>query len=281
MGLSKSLDDPGMTLSGTVMGTPNYMSPEQAKGKTDINFRADMYSLGATLYHMVTGRMPFQSNSVVEVLQKQANEALPDPREFNPEISEACVQLTEIVLAKDPEQRYPDWATLTTDVDRAMADKRPSQITLAAGQSVLLRSAAPHEKKVHDTSVSQQKPKKRRSMVSLIAAAVAVVVIAAGVGATALVKKRAGREKRMAAFAEVLDRTGPHIPLEVDIGTVDAAIEKLKEDNNGVEFFDSKIGIENDGVSMTILLTKKNFISQISRLCRDCRSSTCGSTRHT
>jgi len=149
MGLSKSLAEGGdLTLSGTVMGTPNYMSPEQAKGQVDIDFRTDMYSLGATLYHMVTGEIPFASSSVVEVLQKQVTEALPDPREFNPEISEACVRLVEVMLAKDPDQRYPDWGTMVADINRALAGKRPSQAALAVGQSVLLRSTAPQKKKV-------------------------------------------------------------------------------------------------------------------------------------
>jgi len=200
MGLSKSLtDDPGMTLSGTVMGTPNYMSPEQAKGKSDIDFRADVYSLGATLYHMLTGKMPFESSSVVEVLQKQVTEALPDPRKSNPEISEPCVRLTESMLAKDPEQRYPDWSTLMGDIDRAVAGKHPSQAVLPPGQSVLLRAdavattaGAEHKtvEKLHEKSLPQLKPKKRRSLVPLIAAAVAGMVTATGIGFVVMQKSK-------------------------------------------------------------------------------------------
>ena len=140
LGLSKSLtQDVELTVSGGVVGTPNFMSPEQSKGG-DVDFRSDMYSLGATLYNMLTGQVPFAGNSIVEILQKQATEALPDPRSFKPETSEACVALLEIMLAKNPAQRHGDWNTLIADIDRVLAGGVPTREPLKQGESVLLRT---------------------------------------------------------------------------------------------------------------------------------------------
>jgi len=143
MGLSKSLnEDTGMTMAGSIMGTPNYMSPEQAHGEGELDCRSDMYSLGATLYHMLSGTMPFDGSSMMATLRKQATESLPDPRETNPDVSEACVGLLEVMLAKDPGDRHPSWQDLIEDLNRVLAGK-PSLAHLAAtGESVLLRRAS-------------------------------------------------------------------------------------------------------------------------------------------
>lgn len=147
LGLSKSLEEQeAMTMSGVVMGTPNYMSPEQAEGHAHVDFRADMYSLGATLYHMLTGQLPFAGSSLMEVLRKQVSESLPDPRDFNPDISEGCIHLMERMLAKNPSERYPDWASLGRDMDAVMKGRALSMGSPPAGGSVLLRrgAAVPH-----------------------------------------------------------------------------------------------------------------------------------------
>jgi len=224
MGLSKSMaDDSGMTLSGTVMGTPNYMSPEQATGETELDFHTDMYSLGATLYHMLTGKIPFGSSSVVEVLQKQVSESLPDPRQFSPGISEACVGLMEIMLAKEPGQRYPDWDALRTDIDRALKGHQPSQVVPAVGQSVLLRSGGPkhpaparHRKVVVGHSTMKRlrgagslvrEPRKRtpKYVVPVIAGVVGLAVVA-GVGIPLLMQKRRQDQARRIAEAKAAEQ---------------------------------------------------------------------------
>lgn len=107
MGLSKALEDEdGLTMSSAIMGSPNYMSPEQSIGAERVDFRTDMYSLGATFYHMLTGKVPFKGKSVMEVLRKQATQQLVDPREHNPDISEGMVRIIERMMAKKAEQRY-------------------------------------------------------------------------------------------------------------------------------------------------------------------------------
>jgi formylglycine-generating enzyme required for sulfatase activity/predicted Ser/Thr protein kinase len=147
LGLVKSLalgpapDSPpmGLTLAGAVIGTPNYMSPEQADGHADLDFRSDMYSLGATLYHMITGKMPFQGSSLMATLRKQATENLPDPRQYAPDIPEGIVVLLEIMLAKNPNQRHANWAELQADVQRVLEGQIPCRARPETGKTMLVR----------------------------------------------------------------------------------------------------------------------------------------------
>jgi hypothetical protein len=159
LGLSKSLVEPGLTVSSHVMGTPNYMSPEQAEGRLDLDLRADVYSLGATMHHMLTGKVPFGGTGVVEVLRKQITEPLPDPRKFNPEISEHCVQLLEIMLAKNRDKRHASWEAVIGDIDRVMAGVATSLVPLAAGESLLMRGkpdkAQDHKIRLRESQVQK------------------------------------------------------------------------------------------------------------------------------
>lgn len=141
LGISKCVQD-GMelTLTETVMGTPNYMSPEQLEGKSDLDFRSDLYALGMTLYQMLTNQVPFKSSSVIETLRKQAIETLPSARLYNASLSDGCLALLETMLAKRREQRHASWAALVADVDRVGAGKTPLQPALNAGDSVMIRS---------------------------------------------------------------------------------------------------------------------------------------------
>ncbi len=128
-GISQSLrrqaeDEPAAD-DTDIQGTPNYMSPEQAAGEAVLDPRADIYALGATLYHMVTGARPFGDSDVEETLRRQIAEALPDPRSLAPRLSRPCAALLARMLAKDPAARYPDWETLRLDIDRVLDGRMP------------------------------------------------------------------------------------------------------------------------------------------------------------
>ncbi len=96
----------GMTEAGDVMGTPPYMSPEQAKDSSQVTAKSDVYGLGATLYHAVAGRPPFQANSVLETIRLVADETPLPPRQIDPQIDLDLETICLKCLEKDPTRRY-------------------------------------------------------------------------------------------------------------------------------------------------------------------------------
>ncbi len=140
LGLSKSMalaDE--QTEDEWLAGTPNYMSPEQAAGVRDIDFRSDIYSLGATLYHLLTGVVPFEGTDSEEIFKKQTTEPLTDPRDLNKNVSDECVELLALMLALDRNDRHASWNTLIGDMQRVMAGEHPSKKPLDEHESVMLK----------------------------------------------------------------------------------------------------------------------------------------------
>jgi tRNA A-37 threonylcarbamoyl transferase component Bud32/tetratricopeptide (TPR) repeat protein len=99
-----------VTSTGVTIGTPAYMSPEQAMGHADLDGRSDIYSLGCVLYEMLAGRMPFDGPDIQSVMNKHLVEPLPAIREFRPDVPERVEQLLSIALAKQREDRFPSAA---------------------------------------------------------------------------------------------------------------------------------------------------------------------------
>ncbi len=104
-GIARSLKDKGITGAGVMIGTPEYMSPEQVEGK-DIDQRTDIYSLGVIFYEMMTGRVPFGGDTALTIAVKQKTEEPKDPREFNAQISEDLSRLILRCLEKDKDKRF-------------------------------------------------------------------------------------------------------------------------------------------------------------------------------
>ena len=124
MGISKQVtEDTGLTMAGEIIGTPEYMSPEQAKGRTDLDCRADIYSLGATLYHLVTGQQPFKGDSTMNVLSQLLTEPYSPVCETNPNVSQGCEQLIDRMMAKDSRLRYQSWNEVISDTKRVLSGR--------------------------------------------------------------------------------------------------------------------------------------------------------------
>jgi serine/threonine-protein kinase len=104
-GLARAADDAGFTQSGVVAGTPQYMAPEQARGET-LDHRADLFSLGSTMYAMCTGRPPFRATTNMGVLKRVSDEPPPPIRDINPDIPTWLVAIIEKLHAKNPANRF-------------------------------------------------------------------------------------------------------------------------------------------------------------------------------
>ncbi len=120
MGLARSVDDTldtSITRDGTTVGTVDYMSPEQAANSKAADVRSDIYSLGCTWYHMLTGVPPFNKGGVTEKLTDHARKPPPDPREVNERVSEAIVAVLHRMMAKKQEFRYQSAEQLLEDLN--------------------------------------------------------------------------------------------------------------------------------------------------------------------
>jgi serine/threonine-protein kinase len=126
MGLARETTDieAAQSEAGKAYGTPYYISPEQIRGKIDIDGRADIYGLGATLYHMVTGRVPFMADDPAEVMRKHLRDELIPPDHINTSLSTGISEVIEVMLAKRKEDRYNNVEELLTDLE-AVRDGLP------------------------------------------------------------------------------------------------------------------------------------------------------------
>jgi serine/threonine-protein kinase len=118
-GIARSLESDGLTQTGRVLGTTDYVSPEQAMGR-GVDARSDIYSLGVLLYEMLTGEVPFQAETVVGVAMKHVNEQIPDVQARRPDTSSALAAVVERATAKEPKKRYPDMASCLADLEGAL-----------------------------------------------------------------------------------------------------------------------------------------------------------------
>jgi serine/threonine-protein kinase len=138
-GIARSLKGKGITAEGVIIGTPDYMSPEQVEGK-EADERADIYSLGVILYEMLTGRVPFSGDTPFSVAYKHKNEYPRDPREINSHIPEGLSSIILRCLEKDRAKRYQtaeEFSAALAEVEKSLP--------------------------ATDTSLSKEKPKKRPS----------------------------------------------------------------------------------------------------------------------
>jgi serine/threonine-protein kinase len=119
-GISRSLDQEGLTATGRVLGTTDYVSPEQALGET-VTEQSDVYSLGVVLFEMLTGHVPFRADSQVAVAMKHVREPMPDVQRQRPEISAALAAVVDRATAKETRHRFASVGEMQHDLEQALA----------------------------------------------------------------------------------------------------------------------------------------------------------------
>jgi len=127
MGLARAVSDreAAEAEAGKAYGTPYYISPEQIRGEIEIDFRADIYALGATAYHMVTGRVPYEGANPSAVMRKHLSEELVPPDHINESLSSGFSEIIEICMAKTPKKRYGTTEDLLHDLQAVSRGEQP------------------------------------------------------------------------------------------------------------------------------------------------------------
>jgi serine/threonine protein kinase len=126
-GIAKLLESTAhLTQTGSSLGTPTYMSPEQFRGQEDIDGRSDIYSLGVVAYEMATGRPPFTGNTIQAIQLKHLNEAPPSPRKLNPSLPRAAEEILLKALAKERDKRYASASEMAQALQAVLPASRAS-----------------------------------------------------------------------------------------------------------------------------------------------------------
>lgn len=144
------LADQVRTRTGTLLGTPGYMAPEQLAGQP-VDGRADLYALGATLFQLLTGTLPFDADSLTELMYQITQKTAPDLRSLRPELPQALADALARALAKSPEARHPDGAAFAAHLQEALAamaapaeGAEPADASAALALTAPLGNAAAH-----------------------------------------------------------------------------------------------------------------------------------------
>lgn len=160
MGLARSLtssEKSGLTKEGTTVGTVDYMSPEQTRDSRSADCRSDIYSLGATWYHMLTGQAMFPEGDLINRISAHASEPVPDPRELNEDLPDGVVAILHRMVEKDPDDRYQTMSEFLHELKTANLKRRELTVDVLA-------SLADADDEEDDSAVIKPAPQRQSAL---------------------------------------------------------------------------------------------------------------------
>ena len=179
MGLARATTDieTAKSEAGKAYGTPYYIAPEQIRGEIDIDGRADIYGLGATFYHMVTGRVPFMADDPTDVMRKHLREQLIPPDHINTSLSAGASEVIEVMMAKRKEDRYKNVEELLADLDLVRNGQPPIRAHKRFDVSVLGQLQNGETIEAGEKFDGQQIITRYRTTILILGSAVAILLL--------------------------------------------------------------------------------------------------------
>lgn len=176
-GIARTLEEDGLTADGRVLGTTDYVSPEQALGHP-VTGQSDLYSLGVVLYEMLTGELPYRGENQVAVAMQHVRGNVPDVRKLRPEVSAALAAVIDRATAKDLSERYADDAEMITELERALA-LETNRAGEADGQvTAVLDTLPPETRRTVPLSIRRPRAAYAISLLAALVIAGAIVALA-------------------------------------------------------------------------------------------------------
>jgi serine/threonine protein kinase len=255
-GISKSLrasdeaeEQPRLTQTGMVLGTPLYMSPEQARGDDELDARVDIYALGVIMYEAATGRVPFIGNNYLSVISQVLNEEPRSPRELRPELSEEFEAIVMRAMEKDRASRYASAQELLADLTALLDD--PTRSTERA------RITGPRRKAGRTRS-----PLKIATWIALVAVVISAVVTTVVMlfGGSEVIKE--ARERRGSAVSPPPIAVDAAPPVEIDAAPEAETMEvTIRTEPPGAEV--QVDGVDKGPAPVTLKLVVHDHFTQV------------------
>ena len=179
-GIAKHSDSATITNSGKIIGSAHYFSPEQARGNMT-DRRSDIYSLGITMYEMVTGSVPFDAESPITIALKHMQENLPSPRKLNPKVSEGLEKVIMRATEKNPIERYQKIEDMMSDLRALMngGEISPNTASSDHGSTQVMGAVLPENELIaeSDDMIDDPKPKNSKKKALIVGLAMILVVV--------------------------------------------------------------------------------------------------------